>query len=306
MSDEVPRHIIIEKSSTVRRRYQRSNKRFKFTPEQIAKIEREQKAKKRAKELREKEDRRIENKKRKAEKEAREREERLRLGLPDPNAPKVPSSQPLLANFLAKRPAPVKNVPAKEPSPEPSPPSSSGPSPVPSPEPGPNCEPTDTETVSKPTDIDNCAKADIESTAGDTEVDSDFDDLDEDLEREMSNLPNLQGAGVLKETNIDMNDAGHDTSKDTLQTMCTDRDDDEFSDCSVFDDEGFIGITATMVTLRPGDAPDVRNPTPSKAPTVSPSSNNHPQEIGPVATVGESFRDEIADFLEEEWAHLEH
>lgn len=107
MPDEPPRRIIIEKSSTVRRRYQRSNKRFKFSAEEIARIERELKAEKRAKELREKEDNRLAKKRKKAEKEARDREERKRLGLPDPNAPKVPSSQPLLSAFLAKRPAPV-------------------------------------------------------------------------------------------------------------------------------------------------------------------------------------------------------
>lgn len=304
MADEVPRHIIIEKSSTVRRRYQRSNKRFKFTAEQIAKIEREQKANKRAQELREKEDRRIENKKKKAEKDAHDREERLRLGLPDPHAAKVPASQPLLTTFLAKHPAPVENAPAKEPSPEPSPVSSPDPSPIPSPQSRANREPTSTVTVTNKIGIDHGAKEEIDSAAGDTEVDSDIDDLDEELEREMSTL---QGAGVLNETDLDMHDAGHDTSKDTLQTMCTDRDDDEFSDCSVFDDEGFIENAATIVTLRPGDAHNYQDSAPSKAPTASqPSSNQHPQNIaGLVAAVVESFRDEDADFLEEEWVHLE-
>ncbi|KAL1963712.1 hypothetical protein VTN77DRAFT_7916 [Rasamsonia byssochlamydoides] len=101
-----PPRRILEKSRTVRRRYQRSNKRFQFTASQIERIEREEERERRAQKLREKEKRRIANKKKKAEKEAREREERRRLGLPDPNAPKVPASQPLLLNFFGKKKEP--------------------------------------------------------------------------------------------------------------------------------------------------------------------------------------------------------
>lgn len=92
----------MEKSRTVRRRYQRSNKRLQFTPSQIARIERDQERERRAKQLQEKEKKRIANKKKKVQKEAQEREERRRQGLPDPNAFRVPSSQPLLSKFLAK------------------------------------------------------------------------------------------------------------------------------------------------------------------------------------------------------------
>ena len=94
--------IILEKSRTVRRRYQRSNQRFQFTASQIRRIEREEEREKKARQLREREKRRIANKKKKAEKEAKEREERRRLGLPDPNAPKVSASQPSLVKFFGR------------------------------------------------------------------------------------------------------------------------------------------------------------------------------------------------------------
>jgi hypothetical protein len=97
-----PRRIL-EKSKTVRRRYQKSNKRFQFTESQIQKIEREQEREKNAQRLRDREKKRIANKKKTAEKEAKEREERKRLGLADPNAPKLPSSQPLLLKFFGKK-----------------------------------------------------------------------------------------------------------------------------------------------------------------------------------------------------------
>lgn len=97
--------VILEKSRTVRRRYQRSNQRFQFTASQIARIEREQDRERRAQKLRDKEKRRIQEKKKKAEKEAKAREERIRSGIPDPNAPSVPASQPLLFNFIKKTPS---------------------------------------------------------------------------------------------------------------------------------------------------------------------------------------------------------
>ncbi|KAL2803200.1 hypothetical protein BJX63DRAFT_412764 [Aspergillus granulosus] len=49
------------------------------------------------------EKRRLKQKKERAEKEAKAREERKRLGLPDPNAPKVPASQPLLNSFIKQK-----------------------------------------------------------------------------------------------------------------------------------------------------------------------------------------------------------
>jgi hypothetical protein len=97
-----PRRVL-EKSRTVRRRYQRSNKRFQFTASQLERIERDEERERKAQKLREKEKKRIANRKKKAEKEAREREERKRLGLPDPSAPKLPASQPLLLNFFGKK-----------------------------------------------------------------------------------------------------------------------------------------------------------------------------------------------------------
>ncbi|RDW57545.1 uncharacterized protein DSM5745_11440 [Aspergillus mulundensis] len=97
--------VILEKSRTVRRRYQRSNKRFQFTASQIARIEREEERERKAEKLREKEKRRILLKKKKTEKDAKAREERIRRGIPDPNAPAVPASQPLLFNFIKRTPS---------------------------------------------------------------------------------------------------------------------------------------------------------------------------------------------------------
>lgn len=94
-----PRRIL-EKSRTVRRRYQRSNKRFEFSASQIQRIEREEEREKKAKQLREREKKKLASKKKRAEKEAKEREERRRLGIPEPNAFKIPASQPLLVNFF--------------------------------------------------------------------------------------------------------------------------------------------------------------------------------------------------------------
>ncbi|CEL02778.1 hypothetical protein ASPCAL03941 [Aspergillus calidoustus] len=96
--------VTFEKSRVVRRRYQRSNQRFQFTASQIARIDREEERKNNAEKLREKEKRRIKEKQKRAEKEAKAREERMRLGIPDPNARKVPASQPLLFNFIKKGP----------------------------------------------------------------------------------------------------------------------------------------------------------------------------------------------------------
>ncbi|KAL5343326.1 hypothetical protein BJX70DRAFT_164956 [Aspergillus crustosus] len=94
--------VILEKSRTVRRRYQRSNKRFSYSASQIARIERNEAREHQAEKLREKEKKRLKEKKKKAEKEAKAREERMRRGIPDPNAPTVPASQPLLFNFIKK------------------------------------------------------------------------------------------------------------------------------------------------------------------------------------------------------------
>lgn len=282
MPDDPRRRIILEKSSTVRRRYQRSKQRFKFSAEQIAKIEREQKAENRAKELRDKEQKRIEKKKKKAEKEARDREERRRLGLPDPNAPKVPSSQPLLSNFLAKRPAPAEDVPAKEPSPEPESES--------------DHEPTPTESDTD--GHDNVASAEVDSAGGDTEVDSAFDDLDVEIEHEMSNIQDAEAP-----TESEIHNGGHGISKDGSQIRCTDHgDDDGFSDCSAFDDEEIMKEAVAIAAMRPTqDPPGIEKPTISTMP-----SSNHPKGLTTsIVSFGDSFRDETADYLEQDWANLD-
>lgn len=98
---EKPRRIVLEKSRSVRRRYQRSNHRLQYTPSQIQRIERDEERERRAKKLQDKEKKRVANKKKKAEKEARSREERRRLNKPDPDAAPPSASQPLLLNFLA-------------------------------------------------------------------------------------------------------------------------------------------------------------------------------------------------------------
>ncbi|KAL3468420.1 hypothetical protein BJX64DRAFT_282594 [Aspergillus heterothallicus] len=106
--------VTFEKSRVVRRRYQRSNQRFQFTASQIARIEREEQRKSEAEKLREKEKRRLKQKKQRAEKEAKAREGRKRLGLPDPNAAKVPASQPLLSNFIMKKTSAAKPTEAED------------------------------------------------------------------------------------------------------------------------------------------------------------------------------------------------
>ncbi|CAI7636788.1 unnamed protein product [Penicillium palitans] len=97
------RRIVMEKSKDVKRRNQRS-KPFRFTPAQIARMDREDQREARAKQIREKDARRIANKKKKAEAETKTRAERRARGIPDPNI-RVPSSQPLLPIFFnAQRP----------------------------------------------------------------------------------------------------------------------------------------------------------------------------------------------------------
>jgi hypothetical protein len=267
MPDDPPRRIILEKSSTVRRRYQRSNKRFQFTPAQLAKIEREEKANARAKDLREREKQRIAKKKQKAEKEAKAREERKRLGLPDPNAPKVPSSQPLLSNFLCRKP------PAQE-----------------TPQSGP--EPTTTETD----EHNDGGDTEANSAGGDTEVDSEFDDLDEEIEKEFSNLDDARPLG----------DSGiHDANDTSKESLLSARDDDEFSDCSAFDDEDIMkeaeAVAATRSTHQPQLPAIINTPTTNPA-LLQPPNIPHKGTATTIASFGDSFRDDTADYLEEVFA----
>lgn len=268
MPDEQPRRITIEKSSTVRRRYQRSNKRFQFSAEQLARIERDQERERRAQQLRDKEKKRIANKKKKAEQEALAREERKRTGLPDPNGPKVPSSQPLLSMFL-KRPQSAENSELDRPA-------------------QPNPEPTTTEASGN----DKGADTEVDSAAGDTEVDSDsYDDLDEEIENELSGL---QSSGAQEEPTV--HDPGLNTSGETLPA---DQDDDEFSDCSAFDDEDVLREAEAAATRQA----NTKNPVTSHVPTLleqPPTPADRPKSMTiPMTSLGDSFRDETADYLED-------
>ncbi|KAJ5500322.1 hypothetical protein N7453_009373 [Penicillium expansum] len=254
MPDE-PRRIILEKSKTVKRRYQRSNQRFQFTASQIARLDREEEREKKAKKLREKEKKRIANKKRKAEQEAQAREERKRRGIPDPNAARVPSSQPLLSMFLGagKRQSPTVAEPA----------------------------PTITEVESH----DN----DLGSASGDTEAESDaFDDLDEELENDLSEL---QDIGILEEGEA------HDISTATRASF---EDEDEFSDCSVFDDEEVMKKAETVATTRTTDEETKSPSIPKESPYLRPL----PAVLTLESSFGESFQYDPADFLEAEAAIL--
>ncbi|KAJ5891369.1 uncharacterized protein N7473_007597 [Penicillium subrubescens] len=285
MPDE-PRRIIIEKSSTVRRRYQRSNKRFKFTASQLRRIEREEELERRAKAIKEKGEKRRANKKRKAEKEAKDREERKRLGLPDPNAPKIPASQPLLSAFLGVKPKqPVEEQPVTA-----------------------NADSTTTEN-------EDGGDTEVDSAGGDTEAESDiFDDLDEDIIEQ--GFACLQDAGIPKEAGIPkVSDVlenrnpiiGNNVSAESLCSLKDDHcDDDEFSDCSVFDDADIIREADAIAASRPSQPPHTTIPLPtmSLAPPVStmgqPRSSQHPKSLTPsIPSLGDSFRDDTADYLED-------
>jgi hypothetical protein len=304
MPDERPR-IILEKSKTVKRRYQRSNQRFQFTAAEIARLDREQEREKKAKQLRDREKKRIATKKRKAEEEARAREERKRRGIPDPHAPRVPSSQPLLSMFLGTGKS--KSIPEHE---------------------------------SKPTIIETNSQdegdVDSGSAAGDTEAESDaFDDLDEELEHDLSELD----PGVPGKTQSPANDEKNEdefsecsafdehilNQADTATTRTT--------------DEG-----TKSPSLPEQTPPELHSPRPPIVPTVQPESSfggsflddpadfleaeaaitqttndetkeQYPvQEIShlqpleqprrmPALSLGSSFRDETADWIEEVFAH---
>ncbi|KAJ5748579.1 uncharacterized protein N7511_010275 [Penicillium nucicola] len=264
MPDE-PRRVILEKSKTVRRRYQRSNQRFKFTASQVERIDREEEREKKAKQLREKEKKRIANKKRKIEQEERAREERKRRGIPDPNL-RVPSSQPLLSMFLG----------AKKTSPAP-----------------PKPEITNTETE---TDVDSDGgDTEPDSAAGDTEADSDaFDDLDEELENDLSEL---QGPDVteIRDAGVSGDSDGHDTEEDPHLT----RDNEEFSDCSAFDDEYVLKeIEEIQVTAATPPVNDETNP--QSIPRQDSFLKAPVPALG--SSFGDSFQFDASDFFEAEAA----
>ncbi|KAJ6106416.1 hypothetical protein N7512_009933 [Penicillium capsulatum] len=265
MPDEQPRRVIIEKSSTVRRRYQRSNKRFQFSAEQLARIERDQERERRAQQLRDKEKKRIANKKKKAEQEALAREERKRTGLPDPHAPKVPSSQPLLSMFLKKPQSAESEIPVEL-----------------------NRESTTAETNGN----DNGAETEAESMAGDTEIDSDiYDDLDEEIENEMS---------ALQKSDVQEESIAHDDRMNTSgETLPAAQGDDEFSDCSAFDDEDILREAEAAATVHGTPALDTKNPIASST-LLEPALADCPKSMtAPMTSLGDSFRDETADYLED-------
>ncbi|KAJ5294395.1 hypothetical protein PENANT_c006G01550 [Penicillium antarcticum] len=261
MPDE-PRRVILEKSKTVRRRYQRSNQRFKFTASQVERIDREEEREKKARQLRDKEKKRIANKKRKAEQEARTREERKRRGIPDPNL-RVPSSQPLLSMFLG----------AKKSSPTP-----------------PRLETSTTETETEVGSDGGDTEPD--SAAGDTEADSDaLDDLDEELENDLSEL---QGPDI-----SEIRDAGvsGDSEGDTEEDPNLTKDDDEFSDCSAFDDEDVLKeVEVTAVTPPFNDE--------TKPPSIPKPDSFYQAPPVPAldSSFGDSFQFDASDFLEAEAA----
>ncbi|KAE8157372.1 hypothetical protein BDV40DRAFT_51030 [Aspergillus tamarii] len=227
-----PKRIVLEKSRTVRRRYQRSSKRLKFTASQIARIERDEERERKAQKLREKEKKRIANKKKKAEKELKAREERRRLGIPDPNAPTVPSSQPSLFNFLKKGP----QAPAEQET---------------------TCEDTEPDILS--TEVD---------TSEDSNSENDEPDDNETVSLEIS----IGEATELEEVNLG------------------ERDDDEFSDCSIFYDEDVIK-EAEIVAVSQGTI------------QAEPEKKEHKDQVAPPVPIslpaGESFRDDTAILLEE-------
>lgn len=214
----------------MRRRYQRSNKRFQFTASQIERIEREEERERRAQKLREREKKRLAKKKKKAEKEAKVREERKRLGLPDPNAPRVPSSQPLLVNFLAptkKGSAAAENDAGSE-------------------------EATEL-------DISGDTEAELDSSVGDAD-------------------------GTLENNDSSALATGDGISND---------EEDEFSDCSIFYDE-------EIITKVEAGALHVQQNAEQQQQTVITRDDEGVKEN---LSVGDSFHDETAVFLEQAFSH---
>ncbi|KAJ5834490.1 hypothetical protein N7447_000516 [Penicillium robsamsonii] len=309
MPDE-PRRIILEKSKTVKRRYQRSNQRFQFTASQIARLDREEERENRAKKLREKEKKRIANKKRKAEQEAQAREERKRRGIPDPHAARVPSSQPLLSIFLGagKRQSPA--------APEPAP------------------------TVTEIESHDNTS----ESVGGDTEADSDaFDDLDEVLKNDLSDLQyggvpkelEEQDIGTATRTAFKDEDEFSDCSafddeevlKNAEMAATTRATDEETKNPSIPKESSYLRPPPAVLTLEssfgesfqydPADfleaeaaiikqtsSHTARDESPSKdISLLQPLLSDRPCSRPTLASLGDSFRDETADWIEEAFAH---
>lgn len=273
---EPPKRIIIEKSRAVRRKYLRRNNTFQYTASQIARIDREEERERRAEQLREKEKKRVANKKKKAQKEAEEREERRRQGAPDPHVLRVPSSQPLLSNFLAK-PKPT-------------------PTPTPSPSPVQEQVPEDRgkdEVKNDESDTDLNTEPD---TPGTVEEDS-FDSFELD-DAEAENLVAVETATG----NLDTHDGdGHgDGDGSTIyedhgsnKRDTKDKEEDEFSDCSAFYDDDFIREAELVAATTENKDPIPQQDPQHLSPPVPPA----PSAVK--TTLEESFRDDAADALEE-------
>ncbi|KAJ5184807.1 hypothetical protein N7491_007323 [Penicillium cf. griseofulvum] len=303
MPDE-PRRIILEKSKTVKRRYQRSNQRFQFTASQIARLDREEEREKRAKKLREKEKKRIANKKRKAEQEAQAREERKRRGIPDPHAARVPSSQPLLSVFLGagKRESPA--VPEVE------------------------SHDNDLESVSGDTEAASDA----------------FDDLDEVLENELSGLQDAatpkepEGQDITTATRATFNDEDEfsdcsvfddeEIMKKAEMATTTRATDEETNNTSIpkessnlrsppavltlessfgeslqYDPADFLEAEAAIITQTSSHGTRDHSPPKDTSLLQAQLSDRPCSRPTLVSSLGDSFRDETADWIEEAFAH---
>lgn len=297
---EEKRRVVIEKSSTVRRRYQRSNKVFKFTAEQIKRIERDEAREKRAKDLREKDKKRVANKKKKAEEDARLREEQRRNGPPDPESLKFPSSQQLLSKFMGFAKPQQQKQPSIEPPPEVNTETEDHDS---------NASADDTNAgehePENPTTEEHRrenATPDAHSAEGDTEVDSDgFDDLDEELEQEMSALEST-GPSHIPRPEDTAESISIETKTEIEKPRAIEDEEDEFSDCSVFNDEGLLKEAHAASTPQPITTETSR--------LLSDDKPAHPRrqaapaqpKAPPTLSLGDSFRDETADYLEDVFA----
>lgn len=268
---EPPKRIIIEKSRAVRRKYLRRNNTFQYTASQIARIDREEERERRAEQLREKEKRRVANKKKRAQKEAEEREERRRQGAPDPHVLRVPSSQPLLSNFLAKpKPTPT-------PTPSPSPEQAQGPE-----------DYAKDEARNDESDTDLNTEPDTPGTVEEDLFDS-FE-LDDAEAENLIAVETTTGNPGAHDGNIEGPTTYNDHGSNKQDTK--DKEEDEFSDCSAFYDEDFIR-EAELVTVTTENKDQKPQQTSQHLPVPAPA------PASGKSALEESFRDDAADALEE-------
>ncbi|KAF3386980.1 hypothetical protein F1880_000585 [Penicillium rolfsii] len=216
----------------------------------------------------------------------------MTLGLPDPNAPKIPASQPLLSAFLGVKPK--KTVEDQS---------------------------ATANVDSITTENEDGVDTEVDSESGDTEAESDiFDDLDEDIIEQ--GAPCLQDAGIPDEAeNLDDGPGvlgngerviDNNVSAETLCSLKNDDSDDEFSDCSVFDDVDIIREADAIAASRPSQPSQtpISHPTKSLAAPITtmgpPRSSQHLKSLATsipsLPSLGDSFRDDTADYLEEVFA----